>query len=215
MLITRNGQTPRIHETARVAPTAVVAGDVTIGAGCFVDHHVVVESSGAPIVLEEGVVALAGSVIRSTGGAARPAFSTSLGAYTLVSPQCSLVGCQTGARCYLATQTIVFQGARLGDGCRVSAGAIVHAGAQLPSGARVGLRHIAAPMSDGGVLITADIAAAREQIAAADFFQTAFGALDVGDQSQETLHEQALTRLRVELFSWTDEPVELASSPEP
>lgn len=204
MLITRNGHTPRIHETARIAPTALVAGNVTIGPRCFLDYHVVIESSGAPIVLEEDVVVFAGSVIRSTGGVARPAFPVTLGAQTLVSPQCALVGCQVGARCYLATQVIVFQGAQLGEGCRVSAGAIVHVNTHLRPGSRVGLRHIAAPTPDGGALITADIAAAREHIAAADFFQTAFGTAT--DQPQEALHAQALARLRTELFAWDDEP---------
>jgi carbonic anhydrase/acetyltransferase-like protein (isoleucine patch superfamily) len=207
MLIARNGQTPQIHETARVASTAVVVGNVTVGAGCFLDYNVVVASSGAPIVLEAGVMVLAGSVIRSTGGTVRPAFPVTIGAHTLISPQCGLVGCQIGAHCYLATQVMVFQGAQLGDGCRVSAGAIVHVNAHLPPGSRVGLRHIAAPTPAGGVLITDDIATARARIAAADFFQTAFGSLAMPDQPQEELHEQVLAQLHAELFSWTDEPV--------
>lgn len=203
MLITRNGQTPRVHETARIAPTAAVIGNVTIGPRCFLDYHVVIESSGAPIVLEEDVLVLAGSVIRSTGGTARPAFPVTIGAQTLVSPQCSLVGCQIGTHCYLATQVIVFQGARIGEGCRVSAGAIVHANTQLPPGSRVGLRHIATPTPKGGAFITANIAAAREQIAMADFFQTVFDT--TSNQPQEILHEQVLARLRAELFGWHDE----------
>lgn len=157
MLVTRNGQTPQVHEAARIAPTAVVVGNVTIGA------------------------------------------------HTLVSPQCALVGCQVGAHCYLATQVMMFQGAQLGDGCRVRAGAIVHVNAHLPPGGRVGLRHIAAATPDGGVLITDDITAAHQQIAAADFVQTVLGSPATSDQRQEALHVQALARLHVERFSCTDE----------
>jgi hypothetical protein len=53
-------------------------------------------------------------------------------------------------------------------------------------------------------VITADIGAARDAIARADFFARAFS-LDQPDQEQ--LHRDAAARLREEAFAWTDEPV--------
>lgn len=83
-------------------------------------------------------------------------------------------------------------------------GAVVHAGSVLEPCSRVGLHCVAAPDGDGGVLITADIEAARNAIAGADFFGRAF-ALDPSDQEQ--LHREAAARLREEAAAWTDEPL--------
>jgi hypothetical protein len=63
---------------------------------------------------------------------------------------------------------------------------------------------VAAPDGDRGVLITADVEAARNAIARADFFGRAF-ALDEPDQ--EELHRDAAARLRAEAAEWTDEPI--------
>jgi hypothetical protein len=63
---------------------------------------------------------------------------------------------------------------------------------------------VAAPDGGQGVLITADIEAARDAIARADFFGRAF-ALDRSDQEQ--LHREAAARLREEAEAWTDELV--------
>jgi carbonic anhydrase/acetyltransferase-like protein (isoleucine patch superfamily) len=85
MFIARNGKAPRIDPTARVAASAQIVGDVTIGSRCYVDHNVVI-SSGPAIAISPEVIVYAGSVIRSVGGRARPPFAVTIGARTLVSP---------------------------------------------------------------------------------------------------------------------------------
>ncbi len=208
MLVARNGVAPRIDPSAQVAPTASVVGDVTIGAGCYVDYGVVIASSGPPVVLGEGVSVLANAVIRSVGGHGRPAFPVRIGAESIIAPQAALAGCEIGERCYLATAVVVLQGARLGRGSRVAVGAVVHAGAVLEPSSRVGLHCVAAPDGEHGVLITADLEVARAAIARADFFGRAF-ALTQPDQEQ--LHRDAAARLREEAAAWTDEAI---TSPE-
>ena len=99
---------------------------------------------------------------------------------------------------------VVLQGARVGRGSRIAVGAVVHAGSVLEPGSRVGLHCVAAPNGDDGVLITDDIAAARNAIARADFFGRAF-ALDQTDQEQ--LHREAAARLREEAAAWMDEVI--------
>src|SRR6266536_2565740 len=141
MLFERNGTRPTVDPAALLAPSASIVGDVTIGAGSYIDHNVVIESSGAPVTLEDEVVVFAGSVLRSVGGASRPGFELTIGAHSLVAPQCTLTGCQIGRDCYLATGVIVLQVASVGDGSRLGIGAIVHVGTALPTLARVGLRH--------------------------------------------------------------------------
>lgn len=159
MLITRNGDSPQVHATARIAASASIIGDVMIGARAYVDHGVVIESGGPPVEIADEAIVFAGSVIRSVGGRGRPACPVRIGARTLVSPLCALTGCQVGRNCYVATGAIVLQGAVIGDRGRIGAGAIVHAGTVLPEETRIGMRHIAAATADG-YLSTADTSAA-------------------------------------------------------
>jgi carbonic anhydrase/acetyltransferase-like protein (isoleucine patch superfamily) len=141
VLFSRNGLKPALDATASVAPSASIVGNVIIGAGCYIGHGAVVESSGPAVELEAGVLVMANTVIRSTGGRHRPEFPVTIGANSLVGPQSALIGCRIGADCYVATAAIVFQGAEVGDGTRVGAGSIVHAGALLPPTSRVPARH--------------------------------------------------------------------------
>ncbi len=201
MLFSRNDMTPSVDASATVAPSASVVGNVTIGAGCYVDYGAVVESSGPPVALGDGVLVMANAVIRSTGGSRRPPFPVTIGANTLVGPQSTLIGCRIGADCYVATAVIVFQGADVGDGSRLGAGAIVHARAVLPPASRVGFRHIAAP--DGsGVRVTSDIDEARALVGPADFFGNVF---DVHEADAVTLHRRVIELLQREVSEWHDE----------
>jgi carbonic anhydrase/acetyltransferase-like protein (isoleucine patch superfamily) len=178
-------------------------GNVQIGAGAYVAHGVVIESSGPLIEIAEEVIVFAGAIIRSVGGRSRPAFPVRIGERTLVSPLCVLTGCQVGRNCYVATGAVLLQGVTLGDHVRVGAGAIVHATTALPERARVGMRHVAVPTPDG-FLSTADVERAREAVAAIDFFETAFGA---AGEDQAELHAQVMARLLDEVHAWQDQPV--------
>ena len=204
----RNGARPTIAATARVAPTAHIAGDVRIGEDCVIDHGVVLASSGPPVELGRGVVVMANAVVRSVGGAHRPAFAVEIGADTLVGPLAALVGCTIGEACYVATGVMVFHGATVGAATRVGAGAIVHTGASLPSGSRVGMRQFAAAGDDGSV-VTSDLDEARELLAGADFFARAFA---TDERELETLHREAVATLRAEATGWDDIPLGCAQS---
>jgi carbonic anhydrase/acetyltransferase-like protein (isoleucine patch superfamily) len=208
VLFSRSGVKPAVDEAAAVAPSASVIGNVTIGAGCYIGHGAVVESSGPPVELGAGVLVMANAVIRSTGGRYRPAFPVSVGANSLVGPQTALIGCRVGADCYVATAVIVFQGAEVGDGTRVGAGSIVHAGAVLPPASRVGFRQVAAP--DGtGVRVTSDLDEARGLVGQADFFGNVF---DAREDDMVTLHRRAIETLQREVSEWHDEPTTGPSS---
>jgi carbonic anhydrase/acetyltransferase-like protein (isoleucine patch superfamily) len=202
VLFSRNSVKPGVDETATVAPSASVVGNVTIAAGCYVGHGAVIESSGPPVELGAGVLVTANAVIRSTGGRHRPAFPVTIGADTLVAPQSVLIGCSIGADCYIATAVIVFQGADVGDGSRLGAGSIVHTRAVLPPASRVGLRQIAVP-DDGGVRITSDLDEARRLVGQADFFKNVF---DVREDDALTLHRRVIEELQHEMSEWHDEP---------
>jgi len=203
VLFSRNGVKPEVDETATVAASASVVGNVTIAAGCYVGHGAVIESSGPPVELGAGVLVTANAVVRSTGGRHRPAFPVTIGADTLVAPQSVLIGCSIGADCYVATAVIVFQGAAVGDGSRLGAGSIVHAGAVLPAASRVGFRQVAAPGGGGGVRVTSDLDEARSLVGQADFFGNVF---DVREDDALTLHRRVIEELQHEMSEWHDEP---------
>jgi len=204
MLYERNGRGPRLHSSTVVADSARLIGDVTVGERCYIDHGVVIESSGAPITLGDETIVLANSVLRSVGGTSRPAFPVTIGRRTLVGPACVLTGCQVGANCYLATAVLIFHGAEIGDDTRVGAGAIVHHHTRLPRGGRVGLREIAVP-GEAGPVCTGDVATARELLARADFFGTVFEEEEPVDQAE--LHDRVFTRLLDEVMGWDDRPL--------
>ena len=201
MLIMRNKEAPQVHPEATVAASASIIGNVEIGARAYVDHGVVIESAGPPVVIGDETIVFAGAVIRSVGGASRPAFPVHVGARTLVSPACVLTGCRIGSNCYVATGAIVLQGAVIGDHVRIGAGAIVHATTVVPDRARVGMRHVAVPTREG-LLATADVEEAHRRLAAGEFFETAFG---VEEKDQARLHEQVVSALLEEVHGWQDE----------
>lgn len=115
------GAQPRIHPTAVVARTAVISGDVTIGAECQILHGAVITAEGGPITLGENVIVMENAVIRAS--AANPVH---IGDHSLVGPGATISGASIGDEVFLATGTRVFNGARIGDRCEVRINAVVH-----------------------------------------------------------------------------------------
>ena len=92
------GARPRIHRDAVVAQTAVVSGDVTIGADCQLLHAAVVTAEGGPIILGENVIVMENAVIR--GSAANPVH---IGDHTLIGPGATVSGATVGEEVYQLT----------------------------------------------------------------------------------------------------------------
>ncbi|TQL96282.1 carbonic anhydrase/acetyltransferase-like protein (isoleucine patch superfamily) [Actinoallomurus bryophytorum] len=197
MLVQRNDVGPIVARDARIAESARIVGNVLIGEGCVVGHGAVIESSGPEVRLDAGVVVLPGAVVRSVGGAHRPAFPMRIGAESLIGPLVSLTGCVIEAACYAATGAMVFQGAVVGEGSRLGAGSIVHVSTLLPPGSHVGTHHHAVPDGDQ-VLITADAAEASRM---ADLDSQA---LDDGHNDLAALNRRSSAILRAEASDWTD-----------
>lgn len=122
------GARPRIHPDAVIAATAVISGDVEIGADCQVLHGAVITSEGGPITLAANVIVMENALIRATA-----ANAVHIGAHTLVGPMASISGATIGDEVFLATGTRVFNGARIGDACEVRINAVVHLRSALPA----------------------------------------------------------------------------------
>ena len=115
------GHRPRIHSSARLAPSAVICGDVTVGPNCSIGFGAVLTAESGPIIVGENCVVMDTAVLR---GVRRNPLT--IGNKVLVGPRAYLTGCEIGDNVFLATGTTVFNGARIGEGSEVRINGIVH-----------------------------------------------------------------------------------------
>lgn len=121
MLYEHLGAHPRIHDSAVIAPSAVVSGDVTIGPDVQVLHGAIITAEGGPITLGANVIVMENAVIRAS--ATDPVH---IGDHVLIGPGATVSGATIGDEVFLATGTRVFNGARIGDRAEVRINAVVH-----------------------------------------------------------------------------------------
>ena len=138
MLLEHRGKRPRIHETAYVAPTATVCGDVTLGAHSRVLFGAILTAEGGPVEVGAHCIVMESAVIRGT--ARHPA---RLGDHVLVGPRTYLTGCAVAESAFLATGATVFNGARIGARAEVRINGVVHVNTALPADATVPIGWIA------------------------------------------------------------------------
>lgn len=129
MLIKHNRKSPQIHETAYVAPTATVCGDVTIGANCRILHGASIVAEGGHIEIGTHGIIMENVVIRSNEQ--HPA---KIGNHCLIGPNAHVVGCTIEDEVFIATGSAIFHGAHLGRGSEVRVNGIVHLRSKLPAG---------------------------------------------------------------------------------
>jgi len=132
------GAQPRIHPDAVVAATAVISGDVEIGADCQILHGAVITAEGGAITLGENVIVMENALIRAT--ATNPVH---IADHVLVGPMASISGAVVEEEVFLATGTRVFNGARLGARSEVRINAVVHLRTTLPQDSTVPIGWVA------------------------------------------------------------------------
>ena len=143
------GRAPRIHPDAVIAPTAVISGDVQIGAGCQILHGAVITAEGGPVTLGEHVIVMENALVRAS--AANP---VRIGDHTLIGPMGSISGAAIGEEVFLATGVRVFNGARIGARSEVRINAVVHLRTSLPERSVVPIGWVA--VGDPAVIVPAD-----------------------------------------------------------
>lgn len=132
------GRTPVIHASTRIAPNAVICGDVTIGPNCSIGFGAVLTAESGPIVIGENCVVMDTAVLRGVRDNA-----LTVGNNVLVGPRAYLSGCTISDNVFLATGTTVFNGARIGEGSEVRINGVVHLRTVLPPNATVPIGWIA------------------------------------------------------------------------
>ncbi|HEX9235636.1 MAG TPA: gamma carbonic anhydrase family protein [Actinomycetota bacterium] len=121
MLIEHRGERPSIHPSAWVAPTAVLCGDVTVGAGSRVLFGAVLAAEGGPVQIGRRCVVMENAVLR--GSRRHP---VRVGDHVLIGPRAYLTGCTIEDRVFLATGATVFNGAVVERGAEVRVNGVVH-----------------------------------------------------------------------------------------
>lgn len=138
MILPDGDRRPVIHPSARIAPTAVISGDVTIGPDTSVGYGVVITAESGPVRIAGRSVIMDTAVLRGIRGA-----PLSVGENVLIGPRAVLNGCTVGNEAFIATGATVFNGAIIGARAEVRINAIVHLRTRLADGAMVPLGWIA------------------------------------------------------------------------
>ncbi len=123
---------PQVSESAYIAPTAVLAGDVTVGPHSRVLFGAVITAEGGPVEIGRNCVVMENAIIRGV-----PNQETRLGDHVLVGPHAHLTGCVIEGDSRIATGAVVFNGARIETGAEVEFNAVVYVNTVVPSGVAV------------------------------------------------------------------------------
>jgi carbonic anhydrase/acetyltransferase-like protein (isoleucine patch superfamily) len=135
MILEFEGMKPRIHPTARIAPTATVIGNVEIGEQASVWFGAVIRGDnrehpiriGARSAVQDNCV-----VHVSSRG------PTLIGEDVRIGHGAVVESCEIGSAALIGMNAVVLQNAVVGEQALVAAGAVVTAGAAVPA------RHLAA-----------------------------------------------------------------------
>jgi len=162
-------KSPQVADSAYIAPTAVLCGDVTVGPHSRVLFGAVVTAEGGPVEIGAHCVVMENAVIRGV-----PQHPTQLGDHVLVGPHASLTGCVVEGDTRIATGAVVFNGARLERGAQVEFHAIVYVNTVVPAGVAVPMNWFAGG-SPAELVAPGEWDRIRELMGPLDYAGTVFG----------------------------------------
>ena len=117
---------PRVHESAFVAPTAAVIGDVVIEPGASIWFGAVLRGDSGRITIGEGTNVQDGAVLHE---------ETTLGRNCTVAHLVLAHNLTAEDNVLIGNGALVFGGCHLGEGCVIGAGAVVSPGTKVSPGA--------------------------------------------------------------------------------
>lgn len=120
--------TPTVAEEVFVADTALVLGQVSIGAGSSVWFGSVLRGDVNSITVGQGTNIQDLSVVHVT----REKHAASIGDQVTVGHRAVIHGCKVGDRCLVGIGAILLDGVDLGEGCVVAAGSLLPPGKIYP-----------------------------------------------------------------------------------
>lgn len=125
---------PQIASSVFVAPTAVLIGDLQIGADSSVWYHCVVRADVNWIRIGDRSNVQDGTVIHVNR---EPSHPTRIGNDVTIGHNVTLHGCEIGDRVLVGMGAVVLNGARIGSDVIIGAGALVPQGMEVPDGSLV------------------------------------------------------------------------------
>ena len=127
MFIEYRGNTPRVHPTAFVAPTAVLIGDVEVAAGASIWFGTVIRGDNGPIRIGERSNVQDNAVLHVSENN-----RTTIGNDVTIGHCATLEDCDIGDGALIGTNAVVLNGATVGKRTLIAAGSVVPTGARIP-----------------------------------------------------------------------------------
>ncbi len=142
MILPHHGKRPHIHETAFIAPSADIIGEVTLREQTSVWFQVVIRGDVNSISIGPRTNVQDHSMLHvSRPNIGLPGKEKGsplvIGADCTIGHRVTLHGCTVGDRVLVGMGAIVMDDAVIGDDCIIGAGALVTQGAIIPSGSLV------------------------------------------------------------------------------
>lgn len=128
MILPHHGKWPKIHETAFVAPSADVIGEVEIGSHSSVWFQVVIRGDVHNIQIGNRTNIQDHSMLHVTRGQS----PLKIGDEVTVGHRVTLHGCTVGNRVLVGMGATILDDAVIGDDCVIGAGALVTKGVKIP-----------------------------------------------------------------------------------
>jgi phenylacetic acid degradation protein len=122
-----DGITPVVHPTAFVHPSAVLIGDVIIGARCYVGPAACLRGDFGRIEMQEGANLQDACVMHSYADN-----DAVIERYGHIGHGAILHGCRIGENALVGMNAVIMDGALIGAGSLVAAMSFVRAGMQVP-----------------------------------------------------------------------------------
>jgi carbonic anhydrase/acetyltransferase-like protein (isoleucine patch superfamily) len=184
MLLSHRGVEPSVDPSAYVAPSAVVVGDVHIGAGARVLHGAVLTAEDGRVRIGENTVVMEHALIRGRDG--HPAL---VGSSVMVGPNAHLNGSVIENGAFIATGAALFPGSRIGAGAEIRIHGVVQVNTTVAPGEIVPIGWIAVG-TPARILPPErheDILAVQREL---DFVGTVYG-IDQGTSMDELMRRQS------------------------
>lgn len=123
---------PQIPDSAFVADSAQVMGQVHLGEHCSIWFGAVLRGDNEAMTIGEGTNIQDGSVLHSDMGS-----PLTVGKHVTVGHMVMLHGCTIGDESLIGIGAVVLNGARIGNNCLVGAGSLVTEGKAFPDGSMI------------------------------------------------------------------------------
>jgi carbonic anhydrase/acetyltransferase-like protein (isoleucine patch superfamily) len=112
-----------------IARSAVILGEVHVGAGAILAQGLVARSHGAAVGIGNYSAILENGVVIGT-----PEYPVRVGQRTVFGHRATIVGAAIGDLCEIGNGAILMPGSRLGSGCILGEGTLVPPGTVIPAG---------------------------------------------------------------------------------